>query len=374
MNESYWSPQQAAAIREVKRWLDDYSQPPVFRLFGFAGTGKTTLAKHLADNVSGKVCYASFTGKAALNMQKKGCLGATTIHSLIYKATQDPVTGKYSFKLNRESEAARASLIVIDEVSMVGEKLARDLLSFGTKLLVLGDPAQLPPVGDSGFLINAEPDVMLTEVHRQAADSPIIWMSMAIREGRGLQPGRYGDCQVAYKGDLNQDELEFEQMNADQILCGRNKTRQRLNERIRTLKDIRGEVETWHPNTGDRLVCLKNNHEKGLLNGSLWEVESAESEDDVIYADLRSLDEPGRTLKARIREEFFTGTEDELHWTVRKDYDEFTFAQALTCHKAQGSQWSNVLVYDEGKFFREHADRWSYTAVTRAADRVTVIL
>ena len=76
---------------------------------------------------------------------------------------------------------------------MVDERLARDLLSFGTKVLVLGDPFQLPPVQGAGFFTAHEPDIMLTEIHRQAADNPIIRMSMEIREGGFLEHGRYGD-------------------------------------------------------------------------------------------------------------------------------------------------------------------------------------
>ena len=73
---------------------------------------------------------------------------------------------------------------------MVDEELGRDLLSFGKPVLVLGDPAQLPPVKGGGFFTEAEPDIMLTEVHRQAADNPIIRMSMVVREGGRLDPRR----------------------------------------------------------------------------------------------------------------------------------------------------------------------------------------
>ena len=80
-----WSPQQERAIADVQAWLKDPRGKQVFRLFGYAGTGKTTLAKELAATVKGTVLYATFTGKAALVLRKKGCEGASTIHSLIYK-------------------------------------------------------------------------------------------------------------------------------------------------------------------------------------------------------------------------------------------------------------------------------------------------
>ena len=145
-----WSPQQDEALRAVSEWLKDKSGPQVFRLFGWAGTGKSTLAVHLAQGVR-SVKYAAFTGKAALVMRKKGCKGASTIHSLIYSLVSEK-EGEPKFALDPESDAATADLIVIDEVSMVDESLGRDLLSFGTKVLVLGDPFQLPPVQGAGLL------------------------------------------------------------------------------------------------------------------------------------------------------------------------------------------------------------------------------
>ena len=185
-----WSKQQDAALKAVAEWLKRPEQQ-VFRLFGYAGTGKTTLARHVAEGIRGDVAYGAFTGKAALVMRSKGCEGASTIHSLIYRpkrksAEEEDEEESFSFAINRESMASKARLIVIDECSMVDEDLGRDLLSFGKKTLVLGDPAQLPPVKGGGYFTETEPDVMLTEVHRQAAGNPIVRMSMDIREGRTL--------------------------------------------------------------------------------------------------------------------------------------------------------------------------------------------
>ena len=168
-----FSPHQDAALTAVDDWLKSKpgqkGHPQVFRLFGYAGTGKTTLARHIADGVDGKVLYTAFTGKAASVMRSKGCEGASTIHSLIYKPRE---SGEEipSFDLWDEAPASKAKLIIVDECSMVDAELGRDLLSFGVPLLVLGDPAQLPPIQGGGFFTDAEPDAMLTEVHRQAED------------------------------------------------------------------------------------------------------------------------------------------------------------------------------------------------------------
>lgn len=369
-----WSPQQESAIKAVNKWLADPRGPQVFRLFGFAGTGKTTLTKAMAEGVKGDVLYACFTGKAALVLRKKGCEGASTIHSLIYKPIEDEETGITRFMLNIDSPAARAGLLIIDEVSMVGEELARDLLSYGTRILVLGDPAQLPPVKGEGFFINAEPDVMLTEVHRQAADNPIIRMSMDVREGRALQVGRYGDSQVIRRRDIDRDAMRALVVGADQLLCGTNKTRQTFNARIREIHARRGLVAQHHPVPGERLVCLKNSRELGLLNGGLWEATKVKVDGKMVDLQVKSIDEPQLPhAEVRVPEAFFRGQEKDIPWQELKRVQQFTYGYALTVHKSQGSQWDNVMLFDESDVFREDRAKHLYTGITRAAERITVV-
>lgn len=369
-----WSPQQDLAIKSVQQWLRDPRGKQIFRLFGYAGTGKTTLARELAKSVRGIVLYATFTGKASLVLRKKGCEDASTIHSLIYKVEVDERTGEAIFNLNPDSELADAALLVIDEVSMVGEELARDLLSFGKRVLVLGDPAQLPPVKDEGFFINASPDVMLTEVHRQAADNPIIRMSMDIREGKRLAPGQYGDSLVARRGDISKDRMGEIVLSSDQLLCGLNRTRTVFNRRIRAMKELSGFVEPWHPCIGDRLICLRNKRDKQLFNGSLWTVQGIEEMGGRLDMVVGSLDERRDPVEIGVFEEYFNGTEQRLTWQERRQSEEFTFGWAITCHKSQGSQWDSVVVFDESAAFRESRANWLYTAVTRAAEKVTVVI
>src|ERR1035437_1030759 len=153
-----WSPQQAQALTAVSKWVRGRNSQQVFRLFGYAGTGKTTLAKEIAGAVNGEVVFATFTGKAALVLSKKGCYGARTIHSLIYKVA-DPDAEIIEYVLNPDSEAHEAALIIIDEVSMVDSDLGQDLESFGVKILVLGDPAQLPPIKGDGYFTDCTPDI-----------------------------------------------------------------------------------------------------------------------------------------------------------------------------------------------------------------------
>lgn len=370
-----WSPQQDTALLAIAAWFRE-SDDQVFYLGGYAGTGKTTIAKEAAAGCEGNAIFAAFTGKAALVLQGKGCRGAQTIHSLIYSAYEheviDDKTGEivrieWRYGLNPLSEASTADLIVIDECSMVGDRLGEDLLSFGTKVLVLGDPAQLPPVRGEGFFTRVEPDFMLTEIHRQAADNPIIRMSMEVREGRRLQRGGYGDSRVIEVRDLGQRMVT----GADQVLVGRNVSRRTVNAKVRK---IQGR-DARHPEPGDRLVCLKNNKDKALLNGGLWTVRTVQrGEGDFYSLHVDSLDVAGLDARVVVHRLFFDGVPDDIPWNVRKGTDEFTYGYALTVHKAQGSQWDDVLLIDESATFRQDRARHLYTGLTRAAQRITVAL
>jgi exodeoxyribonuclease V len=360
-----WSPEQTRALDAVGKWLRQ-GEPQVFRLFGYAGVGKTTLARHIAEGARGDTAFAAFTGKAALVLRSKGCAGATTIHSLIYNATEG-ADGAPSFTINRDGPASRASLIVIDECSMVDEELGRDLLSFGKPILVLGDPAQLPPVRGGGFFTETEPNMMLTEIHRQAEDNPIIRLAGAVRRGEDLPYGDYGKARVIRRNEISADMV----LGADQVLVGLNKTRRLYNQRIRALKS-RAEVL---PVAGDKLVCLRNDRTKGLINGGLWSVEELNGvKKDFVMMTVRSEDDATKaTTKVAVHKAFFEGAEGDLPYPIRKDSDEFDFGYALTVHKAQGSQWDNVVLFDESYAFREHRSRWLYTGVTRAAVGLTVV-
>jgi exodeoxyribonuclease-5 len=264
---------------------------------------------------------------------------------------------------------------------MVGADLAKDLLSFGKPILVLGDPAQLPPVKDTGFFINAKPDVMLTEVHRQARDNPIIWLSMQVREGKRLQAGTYGSTILFDRASCDKLTVWRDVSNADQLICGLNRTRAHSNTKIRREAGLakEGDPKEWLPVTGDRVICLRNQREMALLNGMLFDVIDSEL---AIHRKLpgakmrvKSLDQPNRApIDVNTPREFFEGKESDLHWKAIMDHQQFTFGWAITCHKSQGSQWPHVGIINEAHAFREDADKWLYTAITRAADRVTMVL
>ncbi|MCK5131749.1 MAG: AAA family ATPase [Candidatus Sabulitectum sp.] len=398
-----WSNQQQVALDTVSRWLDSTGRQQTFRLFGFAGTGKTTLATHLALG-AGNVLFAAYTGKAASVLRAKGCEGAMTIHKLIYmpadrskrklhelqklyektfeglaeedRETNDSLIrlkkaiGKEEeklrtpfFQLNHDSVIEYADLVIIDECSMVDERMGRDLESFGVPILVLGDPAQLPPVGGGGYFTNQKPDILLTEIHRQARGNPIIELATAVRTGERIYPGQYGESTIV-DGKPEVDVV----MNADQILVGTNKSRRQCNAKMRKLL---GHGENPCPVPGDKLVCLRNDHEMNLLNGTLWEVLHAEDLNCGQYL-LRITNPDCGSLEIFAHEHYFKGTEKQLPYWEITSAQCFDFGYALTTHKAQGSQWDNVLVFDESCVFNGTARQWLYTAITRAAKKITI--
>ena len=419
-----WSGQQSSALHDGGAWLRApfRRDQQIYRIFGYAGVGKTTIARELVGDSGLKVLFATYTGKAAYVMRSKGCEGCTTIHSLIYKPAGESKSDqlraaeqallnfdfseksskldeeerirqreqlerrrdeimlkekrKPMFSLNYDSELADADAIIIDECSMVDEQMGTDLLSFGKKILVLGDPAQLPPVGSGGFFTEAKPDHLLTEVHRHAKESGILRLATDVRTSGGFsrQPGFYGsDCIVARREEI--EDFQRRVLEADQILVGKNATRHTHNARFRELTDKGPGVA---PVGGDKIVCLRNNHKAGLLNGSLWRVHEAAEDIDSETIDLTiSSEEDGSNgIQVSAWSHHFYGREDQLKlkkWG-KTDHNEFDYGYALTVHKAQGSQWDDVVLFDESWVFRNDKRRWLYTGVTRAAKNLVVVV
>ena len=155
------------------------------------------------------------------------------------------------------------------------------------------------------------------------------------------------------------------------MLVGVNRTRRAYNARLRQLRGHVGDL----PQSGEKLVCLRNNRKKGLLNGALFRVKSAGA---LRRGKVRLLVSPeegetGKFQRVAVIPQFFEGGEGEIPFALRKDSDEFDFGYALTVHKAQGSQWDDVALFDESFAFREHRARWLYTGITRAAKRLTLV-
>ena len=359
-----WTDQQSAALISVGEWYKSKPRKQIFRVFGYAGVGKTTLAKEFDNSITGNVLYAAYTGKAALMMRNNGCEGAGTIHSLIYKA-EDDSNGGVTFKINNASALRSAALLIIDECSMVDKELAEDVLAFGVPVLVLGDPAQLPPVSGAGYFTEVKPDVMLTEIHRQAKDNPIVHLATIVREGGKLIPGIYGDSVISATIDSTEELVTY-----DQVIVGRNTTRSLLNNSIRGMINHASVL----PIVSDRLICLKNDRKLGILNGEMFTVEEVVQGKTISSYKryrIRDVDTGDKAVTAKIHDSFFDST-PRPDWKMLKGTQDFDYGYAITAHKSQGSQWNNVLIFDESWCFREDANRWLYTAITRAQTKVLV--
>ena len=361
------SSEHACAQAEVVKWHKSRPRKPVFRLFGPAGTGKTTVARVIARAIGGKVMFAAFSGKAASVLRGKGCQGATTIHSLIYTPHAD-AKGKLTFTLNEDSPIRDARLLIIDECSMVDARMGRDLESFGVPILVLGDKAQLPPISGTGYFTNHPADFELTQIHRQADQDPVIQLANAARTGNMISRGVFGISKVISAKELDYQEV----LDADQVLAGTWPRITYLNARIRQILGRPYGI----PVTGDKLVCRKNDLGKGVLNGELWFIkEITGTKNGKVDMILRS-ETSDRSVSVRVDIACFTvSSRDDLDaLKIRaKDLDVFTFGNVLTVHHAQGSEWDRVVLFDESKYFVEDRNKWLYTGITRAAKSLTIV-
>ncbi len=400
-----WNAQQNQAFNRIWAWLrtPKKNRSQIFRMFGYAGVGKTEMSKFVAAFVAeeagknnvpvGDVLYSAYTGKACSVLRIKGCRGADTLHSLLYRPKIDPDTGVCTgFVLNGESPLGMAALLIVDEASMVDEEMAPHILAFGVPVLVLGDPAQLPPVTGEGYFTNAQPDFMLTTIERQAEDNPIIYLATRVRNGKALKPGRYGESVVYAQGKHISDDMLADQ---DQILCGLNATRKTINKRMRRING-KGEKSPIYPTAGDRLVCLRNNKLSGLYNGTLWTASRPVIQKvqqpiykgsnilrsgniDVLSLKVRSIDEmdpQGKpyVIKTQVSLHMFNLVVPEPAYRDTIGCDQWDFGYGLTTHKSQGSQWDNVGIYDESDSFRDDRHKHRYTGITRAAERATIFL
>jgi exodeoxyribonuclease-5 len=345
------SPPQITACDAVMKWFKSPNDQ-VMVLSGYAGTGKTTIARHLQD-VIGNVLFCAYTGKAANVLREKGCYRASTIHSLIYHVKADENTNILSFSLNWDSPALDADLVIVDEYSMLDTMIISDLMKLCKKILCLGDDFQLTPVNGTCPL---KPDFILTEVHRQALDSPILRAATDVRLGKSISHCFDGEFIFKPKSKASLSEI----INADQLIVGRNDTRKVWNKRIR---DKKGFLKPL-PMEGEKVICLKNNKEIGLFNGMIG----------LSSLDSNLLKRRGPSYITLNFENFgalkvwdgdFLNT--ELTTKISNDAERFDYAYAITCHKSQGSEFDNIVVFNQpvGKTSVERS-KWLYTAITRA--------
>lgn len=388
-----FSPDQREALLRVREWLHDPLELEL-TLGGLAGTGKTTLVREIMTWRSCSV--VAFTGKAAFVLRTKGVIEAQTLHSLIYQPTTACKDCGYDVALCREihenmierrvqltadglspqeidvrvplcpasgtktrflrAPAIPYSFVIVDEASMLNRRLVDDLRSYGSKILFVGDHGQLEPIGDDPGLMR-DPQIRLEQIHRQAAENPIIPFAHTVRKGAYPRPGSSSTPGVVVRHGAPGDLADF-----DVVLCGYNKTRVAVNARIRERRGF----SSLRPQPGERVICLRNAADYGIFNGmqaTVTGIHEDGGDDEISVVDDLGTDYQGLPV---MWEQF--GAERTFDYDERRT--QWDFGYAMTTHKSQGSEWKRVCVLEQ--IARNwSASRWRYTAATRAAEELT---
>jgi exodeoxyribonuclease-5 len=410
LEKSDLSLDQRRAYEAVLKWMEEEGKPtrwgraPHLSLGGYAGSGKSTVVTVLAKELNpSRLAFTAFTGKASAVLRSKLAAAGVvpdscgTLHSLLYTPIEDADTGEVSeWRKRGRDDVEHLKLIVLDEASMVNQELWDDLLELGIPILAVGDHGQLPPIGNDIFNPISEPVLRLEQVHRQAADNPIIKLATAIRKGQPWQSMDFGaDDRVRYlwdRGAMERDIIPaiFPDAAAamrNVVLCRYNRTRQEVNRRV--TEQLHGTANPA-PYDGAPVICLRNvrvgvgsvyNGQRGRWFGEP-EAWGADHYGGTVVYDEDGLALAGRFCASQFGvEKTFQSFDDAKRSGFKGEVDnwrhvglQFDHGGALTVHKSQGSQFDRVLVIEE--VFRGEDEelhrKWLYTAVTRAAEGVLI--
>lgn len=379
---------QEAVRKAAVDWFYNSSEQ-VFEISGGAGTGKTFTIWEILKSLGlspGQYMAMAYTGQASTVMRTRGFADARTIHSSLYELVEinsDDDKGSYInkayglaprkklvFRLVQEIDP-RVKLMFIDEGTMVPERMKRDILSFGIKVIVCGDIQQLPPIhGDPGFLRDPSKIHYLTEIMRQSEQDPIVYLANRAIKGLPIHSGTYGNVLVIRDVDLIPEHFEY----ADCIICGMNKTRDAINDYMRKKK---GFIGSPLPQYGERIICRKNNWNLGvdgisLCNGLCGTVISPQEPSKIV----------GRNYSLDFHPDLVNGVFKDLmidmeyitsDYIIRQDIkgreerwrgELFEYAYAISCWLAQGSEYNNGIYIEE--FMRPQIqNNLNYTGITR---------
>jgi len=364
---------------------------PYTVIAGYAGTGKSTLIHFIIAALNleeWEIAYIAYTGKAAQVLRNKGCQNAMTAHRLLYHSIPKKDGTFYHKPVETLSPL---KLVVVDEISMLPEKMWLQLLAYKVHVIALGDPGQLPPVKQVSNDALDHPHIFLDEIMRQAAESEIIRLTMDIRAGKGLKLQRGQEVRVVDRGEtLLNGFFEW----GDQIICGKNATRRFLNNMRRT--QIWGDEYQTTPIVGDKLICLRNDWElmnetsDALVNGLTGTLLKIDYDDTNPWQEhtpwIDFLPEGDSSPFYKIETDYkllmtgyplVTSGPNGTWKDIPKQFHphEFDYGYAITCHKAQGSEFDKVIVLEE-YMKNETKDghiRWLYTAATRAAKKLIIV-
>lgn len=355
------------AVDWYRGWTTRKHRRQMFFLAGFAGTGKTTVAKIIAE-LCATMDWTRFiapTGKAASRLRQKGCPSATTMHNFIYNVRGEDEDGEIIF-VAKGALDDKPRLVVLDEASMVGEYDAEKILDHGIPLLALGDTGQIPPVKAAEYFSEARANVILDQIERNAGN--IVKGSMFVRQGKRLPCREYDDVSVRDGQPTDPDLMRFVDEDGV-ILCSYNTTRNSINSRIRRLL---GHI-TPVPVIGEKIVCTANQHGYGIMNGEQAIIlgfhavpegdEDSDEDPDMLIVEVKSLTD-GKVRMAKFNPDCFH-SDYEVRMDAMKGAGGFDYGYCLTIHKSQGSEWLRVMIMEEVLRGVSYA-RLMYTAITRA--------
>ena len=365
-------------------WFNNESEQ-VFQIAGAAGTGKTYLIYEILKSLhlnTDQYLAMAYTGQASIVMRTRGFLSARSIHSTLYEMidVDDLDNISEAFNLPKKKKVFRKreyiekgiKLFFIDEAYMVPKHMVQDILSFGIKVIVCGDPNQLPPVGDDpGFLVNGNIH-RLTQLMRQAESSPIVYIANRILKNLPIHCGLYGNQVLVITEDDIEDDMftKFAQC----VCCGTNRTREILNTNIRNALGFSGQL----PNYGERVICRQNNWDincqgislcNGLCGTVLTPADISNYDGNIFSIDFKPdlINDYFRQLNCNI--EYFLAPyqrKQELKLMDNKFIkgEFFEYAYCLTTHLCQGSEYQTGIYVEE--YMRANVQKaLNYTGVTR---------
>lgn len=340
------SPDQELAWKKFIHWINA-EKTQEFRLGGLAGTGKTSLIKSMVRQMGSAEVIAP-TAKAAEVLNKKG-VPAKTCHSVLCRFEYETVneSGK-TVPVFSDKKTSR-DFMIVDEASMITESMRQKILKCGKRVVWVGDYGQLPPVdpdGVSGCIVSEENlDAKLIEQHRHSESEGIIDFAMYLRNGGSPQNYDYSENKNV---KVNPDGINtFRKIvgftvsnNLWPVICYRNVFITAFNNEVRAIKGFKNPLEP-----GLKIVCTYNNYKWNVVNGEMFTIASVLRNGEI-------LTECGK----RFTVSFQKNRSDVV---IQDGY-------AITCHKAQGSEWPHIAVIED----LPASPEWRYTAVTRAQKNI----
>lgn len=420
-----WNPGQRAAIDLIVCWRLDPAAPTVLALTGAAGTGKTTVLQEIRRRLTGtRTAWSAMTGKAASRMREASGVNAKTLHSVLYyppREVDNEVDQKVDLEFEQLKSDGRSCLLVIDESSMIGSRLFDDIKrSAYDKILLVGDPYQIPPVlskqeeaargGDytvfsdrqrlGGFIEAAH----LDEVMRNAG--AVLRAATHVRErqeipteSRSDASGTYNYAVAGYQDMAIQIAIQswLDDRDDHVLITWRNETRMLANRVIRTKLGFTSAL----PEVGEPVVIRRNVYGTDLMNGDIVHIVEWMDEGPTLcgvatqHVAVRSGE---RVVYLLVPTQKFDGMLpyvglNEWRSAIRDaDVEEptpVTFGYCLTAHLAQGSQWRRVTTFLPGDLDHQHfkkmtrlpngetmpfSMRFLYTALARAVSHTSLIV